>query len=157
MVNIIEAAFPALRPGNYRLTSPPNARYNCIAWAVRDETRWWWPVGHARYYWPDGVAREETLAAFVAAFASVGFRRSDSGDLEGGFEKIAIFTDPNGIPTHAARQVEGGRWTSKLGELDDIEHALRDLEGDMYGEAVFFMKRFLTSSPSATETLGRLV
>jgi hypothetical protein len=46
-----------------------------------------------------------------------------------------------GVPTHAARQVAADRWTSKLGELEDIEHSLRDLEGAVYGSVVQIMKR----------------
>lgn len=33
------------------------------------------------------------------------------------------------------------RWTSKLGELEDIEHDLTDLEGAAYGKVVLLMKR----------------
>jgi hypothetical protein len=32
-------------------------------------------------------------------------------------------------------------WTSKLGELEDIEHALGDLTGMVYGSIVLVMKR----------------
>jgi hypothetical protein len=49
--------------------------------------------------------------------------------------------DAQGSPTHAARQLDNGRWTSKLGELEDIEHSLRDLEGAAYGTVVQVMKR----------------
>jgi hypothetical protein len=44
---------------------------------------------------------------------------------------------------HPARQTEGGAWTSKLGEANDIRHAaLHDLEGGIYGTvAHFFSKR----------------
>ena len=44
-------------------------------------------------------------------------------------------------PKHAARQLPSGRWTSKLGFLEDIEHALHDLEGTEYGAVVLVMKR----------------
>jgi hypothetical protein len=54
---------------------------------------------------------------------------------------IALFADKNDFPLHAARQLPSGRWTSKLGELEDIEHGLRDLEGDAYGTVVLIMKR----------------
>lgn len=62
-------------------------------------------------------------------------------ELETGFEKVALFADADGFATHAARQLNNGRWTSKLGELEDIEHALRDLEGVEYGTVVLVMKR----------------
>jgi len=59
---------------------------------------------------------------------------------EPGMEKIAIFAQ-GGKPTHMARQLENGRWTSKMGQSEDIEHALRDLEGVLYGEVALFMGR----------------
>jgi hypothetical protein len=53
----------------------------------------------------------------------------------------ALFALADGFPTHAAWQLGSGRWTSKLGELEDIEHALRDLEGTEYGAVALVMKR----------------
>ena len=52
-----------------------------------------------------------------------------------------MFADDQGTPLHAARQLPNGRWTSKLGELEDIEHVLHDLEGAAYGSVVLVMKR----------------
>jgi len=92
-------------------------------------------------YWPPGVERAETLTAFEKAFVSLGFVPCDGPDLEDGFDRIAIFAGSNGIPTHAARQLANGRWTSKIGELEDIEHELHDLTGTDYGAIVLFMKR----------------
>jgi len=44
--------------------------------------------------------------------------------------------------THAARQLPDGKWTSKLGQLEDITHGTTDvIEGGDYGEVVQFMKR----------------
>lgn len=46
-----------------------------------------------------------------------------------------------------ARQLPNGRWTSKLGEVEDIEHDLSDLEYESddnpycYGLASIFMMR----------------
>jgi len=37
------------------------------------------------------------------------------------FEKIAIYA-AGGVPTHAAKQTSDGRWKSKLGGWEDIEH-----------------------------------
>jgi len=65
--------------------------------------------------------------------------------MEVGFEKVALFADAQGLPLHAARQLSDGRWTSKLGEQEDIEHALRDLEGVAYGNVALVMKRPLAT------------
>ena len=45
----------------------------------------------------------------------------EDGPLQDGYEKIAIYA-LDGEPTHAARQLDTGRWTSKLGKHEDIEH-----------------------------------
>ncbi len=36
MVSYLEWLFPALAEGGYRVTSPPDGDYNCIAWSRRD-------------------------------------------------------------------------------------------------------------------------
>ena len=67
-----------------------------------------------------------------------------NGSLEDGYEKVAIYAR-DGELTHAARQLRDGRWTSKLGKYEDIEHdSLEALYGDGYGEygsvAVFMVR-----------------
>jgi hypothetical protein len=51
------------------------------------------------------------------------------------------------VPKHAARQLPSGRWTSKLGPMEDIEHALHDLTGMAYGSVVLVMKRPVLPAP----------
>jgi hypothetical protein len=87
------------------------------------------------------VAREETLAAFVAAFATLGYVPCADDKVEPSFAKIALFTDPQGKPTHAAKQLPDGKWSSKLGTLEDISHTIYGLEGPPYGSAVQYLKR----------------
>lgn len=138
----IESYFPGLRGKDWRLTSQRDTQYNCIAWAACDSTQWWWPGDPADgYHWPAGVDRIETLEAFVAAYALLGYEACTDASAEVGFEKVAIFVDADGKPTHAARQLNGGRWTSKLGNLEDIEHDLQDVCGDLYGTVARIMER----------------
>jgi hypothetical protein len=61
--------------------------------------------------------------------------------LKEGYERIALYASADGVPTHAARQLRDGRWTSKLGRCEDIEDQLRDLQGENYGAVVHIMKR----------------
>jgi hypothetical protein len=57
-----------------------------------------------------------------------------------------IYVDSSGTPTHMARQLSNGNWTSKLGDAEDIEHAqLEQLEGDIYGVAYQFLRRKISS------------
>jgi hypothetical protein len=119
-------------------------RYNCIAWAASDTRKWWWPddpvIGYG--YWPSGAAREVTIPAFIAAFNTLGYAVCLDGSIENGFEKVAIFADHNAEPTHAARQLTDGVWTSKFGAYEDIRHVvLACLEGPRYGKVFVYMKR----------------
>lgn len=141
MVNDLEVIFPTLQQGRYRITSPRDTRYNCIAWAARDEQRRWWPDPDCIYHWPEGVIRDETLSAFQNAFGTINYVTCVGEDPEPGFERIALFADAHASPTHAARQLTDGRWTSKLGRMEDIEHDLHDLEGSEYGSVALIMKR----------------
>ena len=84
---------------------------------------------------------ESSIAAFVAAFGTLGYEPCDDGAPEDGIEKVAIYRSPAGIQ-HMARQLPTGRWTSKLGQLEDIEHASpAELEGVEYGTVVQYMQR----------------
>ncbi len=138
---MLEDLFPGLRGKTYRITSPKSWAYNCVAWAAGDPVHRWWPSEDDCDHWPAEVARAESVSGFQAAFAVLGYHQCDHAELEEGMEKIAIFADALGSPLHVARQLPSGRWTSKLGALEDIEHDLRDLEGEHYGQVALVMKR----------------
>jgi hypothetical protein len=91
-------------------------------------------------FWPAGARREETIAAFVEAFQTLGYVLCPDDRLEPGFEKVALYAR-DGAPKHAARQLPNGRWTSKLGELEDVEHTLDGITGNWYGAVVHVLKR----------------
>lgn len=137
----LEAAFPGLRGTPFRVTSPKDPHHNCIAFAAGDKHRWWWPsMGN---YWPKGAPRQVTVAAFEAAFATLGYQRCNSPTREAGFEKVVLYAKDT-TPTHMARQ-RLERWHSKLGQGVDIIHDLCAVEGVVYGNAVAFFRR-----PAAT-------
>jgi hypothetical protein len=138
----LESNFPRLRGTNYKITSPASHRYNCIAWAANDDSKFWWPRPLGPYYWPKGAPMEESLGAFMRAFQLVGYEPCDSESPEPGFEKVAIFVGADGTPKHAARQTRSGAWTSKLGSDVDIQHEKLDaVSGVMYGTVAQIMKR----------------
>lgn len=138
----IDEIFPNLLISGYSITSPATSEYNCIAWSAGDTEAWWWPDPLYTYYWPSGVPREETLESFIKGFETIGYTVCQNGEYEIGFEKIAIYVDSSGKPTHAARQLDSGSWTSKLGQLEDIEHnSLESIAGQIYGDVTVFMKR----------------
>jgi hypothetical protein len=135
----MERAFPRLEGEGWTKTSHHTPEYNCIAWAAGDDERWWWPSPES--YWPPGVSEDGSLECFVAAFRTRGYERCADAVLEPGFEKVALYADDAGQPTHAARQLPSGRWTSKLGTEMDIEHTLAGLEGPVYGRVALFLRR----------------
>jgi hypothetical protein len=132
--------FPLLAPGTFQQASPATPAYNCIAWAAGIDSVPWWP--HRDAFWPPGIPYEDTVDAFVRAFATLGYTQCADGVLETDFEKVAIYADFTGTPTHAARQLTDGTWTSKLGQDADIVHTEpRVLNGPEYGTVVRFMRR----------------
>jgi hypothetical protein len=131
----------------YEVTSPADETYNCIAWAAGETDRWWWPDPLGSDFWPDAVPRSVTLAAFVLAYETLGYRVCDSDAAVPGLEKIAIYVNHEGRPTHAARQMSDGLWTSKLGRAEDITHRLDGLVGETYGSVAQIMQRPTTTHP----------
>lgn len=138
---ILEILFPGLVGTSYRITSPVDEVYNCIAWAAGRTTEWWWPVEVPGNYWPEGIAKTESLPAFQHVFTTLGYAACNGAEVDEGFEKVAIFADDQGTPTHAARQLPTGKWSSKLGKLEDIEHDLLALVGVEYGSVAVVMRR----------------
>lgn len=142
----ISAIFPKVTSTNFTRTSPETRTYNCIAWAANDNTRWWEPDRLMLYYWPPNAKREYTLSAFMEAFTSIGFSECSDGLLETNFVKVALYGTPAClgvfIPTHAARQLPDGKWTSKLGTNIDVIHETEFvLCGPQYGEVIRYLKR----------------
>ena len=138
--------WPNLRQANFTITSLNSTVYNCAAWAANDTENWWEPgeAPGAITYWPDGARRDETVAAYEEAFRTLGYEPCGDGSPEPGVEKIALYADSAELFVHAARQLTDGRWTSKLGDLADIEHStLADVSGGLYGQPDLFMERRL--------------
>lgn len=139
--NSLDFSFPSLKKTGFDITSPRTEEYNCIAWAVGDISKWWWPDKLFQYYWPPNVPRNEFLESFIEAFENMGYEICEKPDFEEGIEKISIYIRSDGTPTHAARQLKNGRWTSKLGGAEDIEHQIDSLDGPSYGSIAVIMQR----------------
>jgi hypothetical protein len=137
--------FPRLTSNNHRVTSPATTDYNCIAWSAQDTAHWWRPG----LYWPVALPEDQFgLGALEQAFLHLGYQRCADGSSEDRFEKVALYGSES-MYAHAARQLPNGRWTSKLGSGEDIEHdAPANVGGGLYGEVVQFMKRHLVKPPT---------
>ena len=137
-INYIEKEFPELRKKGYKPTSIATPDYNCIAWAAGKTDEWWWPGLPA---WPKNAPGEIEIKSFQRAFEDLGYSPCEDALLEPGIEKVAVYAIGD-EPTHMARQLENGKWTSKLGPLLDIDHETPDcLNGGGYGKPVLYMKR----------------
>ena len=152
VIENIKSIFPKLADDfGYDVSSPDDENYNCIAWAYNYKDRWMWPGGEecktldGFHYWPDGVKDETDVDAFIDAFKLQGYEVCNSWEHEDGYRKIALYVK-EGKCTHASRELVGsentcGKWSSKLGKSNDIEHGTPyTIEGDIYGEVYCFMK-----------------
>lgn len=93
-------------------------------------------------YWPPNIARAETVDAFIRAYGTEGYAVCADGALDPGHEKIAIYVDASGTPTHSALQLASGKWTSKMGDFEDIEHeTVNDVGGPTYGTVAAYLSR----------------
>jgi hypothetical protein len=119
----LESLYPELVKEGYEITSPKDKQYNCVAWAAESDTgRWWEPSGEPFDHWPDGVPYDYAFENYVSLFEVRGYSKCADASLEEGYEKVAIYKSSDGWFTHVAQQLETGKWTSKLGPDEDVEH-----------------------------------
>lgn len=150
-IAMLQNNFPKLlSDSGFKITSPIDPNYNCIAFACIYDDRWMWPGGEEQklydgfHFWPDGVGDDEDVVNFIEAFRKRGFEQCDSWAHENGYLKVAFYVQPGTtICTHAAKESRDGLWRSKLGEWHDIQHSTPyEIEGPTYGEVYpVFMKR----------------
>ena len=91
--------------------------------------------------WP--VAEEGfSIEAYSKMFAHFGYEKCANGKFEKGFKKIVIYGDDAEQFSHVARQLDGGKWSSKLGEESDVKHVSPEvLSGAAYGKPILYMRR----------------
>lgn len=131
--------FPNLNASNHRVTSPPTPAYNCFGWAIGGTEILIGP--QAGYVWPSEAPLNFKLESFEVALAKFGFERCDDGSLEAESSKVVLFGSTAYVE-HAARQLPDGRWTSKLGREEDIEHDSPDaVAGGVYGPVLAFYRK----------------
>lgn len=139
----VVSAFPSLdTAGTYEIRSRVDKTYNCIAFAVGDQSCWWWPGEIAGDHWPVDIDRLATQQAFTDMFALLGYQETFLKGYEANYDRVALYAK-NGEPKHASRQERTtGYWLSKLGKSYDIMHTELDgLKGDRYGEVVTVYRR----------------
>jgi hypothetical protein len=138
-----------LNEGDCAFRSKVTPKYNCVGYAI-GEYHWYDPTRSDGTRWPDDLPSNDfSIAAYERFFEREGYQRCDGPELEGGFEKIAIFRDENDEFCHVARQRPDGVWVSKLGALEDIEHPLEPMSGTKYGTICQYRKRPVRASTLA--------
>ena len=144
--NGLVKAFPNLDNEDLKIVEPATRRYNCIAYAAGDTTKWWWPDGIN--YWPPRATLDSKIESLEEAFAGLGFEPCGNAENEDGLQKVALY-EVQGVMKHAAAQMPNGRWRSKMGQGPVIEHnSPESLANGIYGSPTVFMRR-------ATDALER--
>ena len=125
----LEVCFPRLKGSGYAITSDKADRPNCIGWALQSSL-YFDPVGvgggFGGYYWPSGIRADDSAESWRQLFEMFGFEECPTNDVEADTEKIAIYIGSDGEQSHVARQLPSGHWTSKMGNLEDIQHTTLD-------------------------------
>lgn len=83
-------------------------------------------------FWPSGAPLMATVEAFDQMLRIIGFTPCVKRTPEKGFHKVALYASA-GVPTHLSKLLPKGKWSSKLGKQEDIEHAINALDGPEYG------------------------
>lgn len=73
--NEIEKLFPSLKKEGYSITSPETTFYNCIAWAIEDDTKRWDPTPFSGYYWPENVPTLVSVGTYMHLFSKYGYAK----------------------------------------------------------------------------------
>ena len=135
----LNVEFLNLRAEGFTVVDPPSDRYNCIAYAAGDTSKWW---DHTpRRYWPPYATRSPSIESLQEVFAGLGFGECDDGSLVAGYQKVALYED-DGEYQHASIQMPNGAWRSKMGPGPVIEHrSPESLSRGIYGNATTFMRK----------------
>lgn len=145
MSRALEEFFPNLAASGYVITGEASKEFNCIDWVMGISSRKWDcydPDG----YWPPSLPRNNWIDTIIRLFANEGYSLCDDDSLEPGYEKIALYAFV-GQFTHVAKQLEDGRWSSKLGKREVITHpSPANLTGGFYGNVHCIMRRPSTSA-----------
>jgi hypothetical protein len=143
--------FPNLNASNHRDIdpNPSNLTYNCLAWSLGINDDWFSSFDGRT--WPGNAPQNDAfIMTIVIMYESRGFSLcGNDRSLEHGYDKIALYVKDD-LFAHVARQSEDGKWTSKMGEGELIEHDVPEnlvegmfdgrIQGE-YGQLWKFMKR----------------
>lgn len=138
-VTRLQRHFPNLIHGqNFDFTSLKTDDYNCVAWATEIDDEWiQFPYDEQNNY-------DDSIRKYITYFTDLGFTETNDSRPEENVLKIALYGDKENNFTHVARLRSNGKWASKLGDWEDIEHdTLEVLSGPGYGHPVKLMEKIV--------------
>jgi hypothetical protein len=89
---------------------------------------------------PSAVPQNDTVDAFIQAFATNGYSPCADGLVEFGHTKVVLFVVGTTVE-QAARLLTKELWWSKMGSEEDIEHEINAVSGPLYDQPVQFLRR----------------
>jgi hypothetical protein len=125
-------SFPNLGK-EWEILAPATPKYNCISHTIGVYHRW---------EWPHKPGKDATVADFDQLYGKYGYRRISTLDysFDPRVQKIVLYGVQKGgtwAPTHGARMLADGTWTSKLGKGPLIRHKTPDsVNGEGYGRPI---------------------
>lgn len=155
------ASFPNLKDdANFRVNSPYNGIYNCIAFAMGFTDRWVdINTSCPGHWWPPIAERTMGKDSLIKAFEYLGFEQCNNADIENDYDKVVLFC-LNDQWTHAARIVSDGIEHSKFGQGWNAYHSGNGIfEGSVYGTEYAYMKRKISDriiSDKLVSIIGRI-
>ena len=91
----VEADFPALKSRDYEL-SDQDFNFNCLAYALGDQTNWWEPPRGSGRYWPAGFPADVTIQTAESIIRTHGFTAELDAAIEPDTDAIAIYGQGHG-------------------------------------------------------------
>jgi hypothetical protein len=128
---------------NFCYSSYKKRGYNCVAYALGVENKDWDMLVFAKMFGLNKNDLDHSANGYAIIFREkFGFEICQESEKEEGFKKIALYENNEGDFKHLSLQLENGKWTSKMGVYEDINHRdLNSISGDFYGHPVMFMKK----------------
>ena len=137
----IKINFPQLvEHVSYEFTSQVDLNYNCLAWALSYDNRYFDKGNGCYWIWDDAAPDTPEGWARVCEHHGFSFVPDNDASFVKNVEKIAILRASDG-ELHATRQSKDGKWKSKLGWGPDIDHTDLECLEHTYGKVTYVLQR----------------
>ena len=131
-----EQHFPNLGLSDFEFTSLRDEDYNCVAWGLESKEDWIQFKDEEGNY-------DLRICTYLKYFEERGYSIITDLNVNETTSKVAIYFDNNtGDFKHVSRQLDNGRWTSKIGDWEDLSHSsIEVLLGKSYGNDFVLMQK----------------